>query len=1383
MYKNISSSYPTDFFINTFLLFLVFLLLLPGVCRAATNIPEPLQPWVSWVLDSQAELRCTHINSGGERTCVWPEPVAIDLNDKGGSFRQSWQMEARGWIVLPGSDKYWPQAVLLNGLPALVVKKGGRPAIYIEEAGHYEVKGGFSWSEMPELLPLSPGTAIVAPFTVNGREELYPVLNGNQLWLAARQDKAKGKSEDAVSTQVFRLLEDTVPMQITTRIELQVSGRSREVVLGWHLPANQIPVVIKSNLPARLEKDGRLRVQVKAGSHVLEFVSRVKGMVNDLTIGEVDESWPRVEYWSFVPRNNFRQVKIEGVPAVDPVQVGIPREWQHYPAYRVGKSDKMIFKTIKRGDADPAPNQISLSRTFWLDDAGSGMTVKDEISGRMVRDRRLEVKEPFQLGRMTIGGRDQLITRLPDSDSVGVEVRQGEVNAVAVSRLDKIESFPAVGWQQSVKNLRAVINLPPGWDLLHVNGVDRADTWLSKWTLLDIFVTMIISLAFARLFGFLRGGLMLVTMVLIFHDATSPVYIWLAILAVVGLLRLVKKGGFYKFLQISKYTLFLILLLSLISYSVAEIKQGLYPQLAFNSYSYGDDGFNNVKSVPVQAEEDVISQDVQQERSSGKMSSLVKKGKTSFSYGSTNRYESKQNNIKIYDDNAMIQSGPGLPSWKWKKVFLSWSGPVAENQSVRIYLLSPRVNMVLSFVKVLFLFALFWLVVGVGFKRRNSRKEKKDKKGKKENTASSFAVSVLFLAFMLIPSFALCNSFPDKEMLSDLKQRLAEPPGCFPDCSGIDSLKINITDSTVTLEMKVNSQAKSSLFLPNSKDIFWSSVHLSGKAALVYRTKKGIVTVLPVGINFLEMTGHVRQNSFALSLPEVPGKTYFSSESWSISGLQDGFSGGQLRFDKLAREEQAGEKLRPSALPPFIQVERTLKLGLEWQVETVVRRLSPPGQAVFLNIPLLDDEKVLSGDILPSEGMVKLDLQANELEKRWLSMLPQRSKVILTAPAKEDWYEVWKLDASPLWHVKTAGITPIHQYGGGVWNPEWRPYPKEKVELFISRPEAVQGRTRTIDQSKLVVKPGLRATDVSLALQIRSTRGDRQKIVLPKGSDLQEVKLNGRLQPISLEDNVLLVPLNPGKQDIEISWRMDRGVDTIFRTPKVDLEMDSVNSNIEVVPGNRWVLFVSGPRLGPAVLFYGELLVIVLLAFILGFVKISPLKWYHWLLLGLGLSQSGLLVNGLVVAWFIAFHLRAKFSDKLLGSGWFNISQFFLLVLSLISFAALLYAVRNGLLGHPDMLIAGNGSSNHLLKWYQDRIGGEIPRAMLFSVPMVVYRAVMLVWALWLAVSFLKWLKWGWDCFSSGDIWKKVEWKKSKKSKKSKNDKKDSEEMEYEIDI
>jgi hypothetical protein len=70
------------------------------------------------------------------------------------------------------------------------------------------------------------------------------------------------------------------------------------------------------------------------------------------------------------------------------------------------------------------------------------------------------------------------------------------------------------------------------------------------------------------------------------------------------------------------------------------------------------------------------------------------------------------------------------------------------------------------------------------------------------------------------------------------------------------------------------------------------------------------------------------------------------------------------------------------------------------------------------------------------------------------------------------------------------------------------------------------------------------------------------------------------------------------------------------------------------------------------------------------------------------------------------------------------------------------------------MQIAGNGSTSNDLRWYQDRAGDALPRPWVFSVPLLVYRLAMLAWALWLAQALLRWLKWGWDCFTDGGFWR-----------------------------
>lgn len=98
--------------------------------------------------------------------------------------------------------------------------------------------------------------------------------------------------------------------------------------------------------------------------------------------------------------------------------------------------------------------------------------------------------------------------------------------------------------------------------------------------------------------------------------------------------------------------------------------------------------------------------------------------------------------------------------------------------------------------------------------------------------------------------------------------------------------------------------------------------------------------------------------------------------------------------------------------------------------------------------------------------------------------------------------------------------------------------------------------------------------------------------------------------------------------------------------------------------------------------------------------------------------------------------------------------QLALALLSLIALLFLFYAVEQGLLGLPDMQVAGNNSDAYTLNWYRDHSASTLPRPWLFTAPLWTYRVLMLAWALWLAYSLLNWLRWGWGCYAAGGLWR-----------------------------
>jgi hypothetical protein len=320
------------------------------------------------------------------------------------------------------------------------------------------------------------------------------------------------------------------------------------------------------------------------------------------------------------------------------------------------------------------------------------------------------------------------------------------------------------------------------------------------------------------------------------------------------------------------------------------------------------------------------------------------------------------------------------------------------------------------------------------------------------------------------------------------------------------------------------------------------------------------------------------------------------------------------------------------------------------------------------------------------------------------------------------------------------------------------------VTIRVTRPKAIPGQVVTIDEAKLDLTPGRRYEKASLGIKIRTSKGGQHQMTLPDGAELMSVAIDGKSQPIRQVENDVTVPLQPGLQSIQLTWHGDASSSLITKAPLVGIGASAVNAHVSFqMPRKRWILWASGPRLGPAVLFWTYLIVVILAALGLGRIAWTPLRTTHWLLLGLGLTQVHPLLAVLVVGWLLALGLRERrlMPDR---AFYFNFSQLFLIALSLVALVGLYLSIKEGLLGIPHMQIHGNGSSSFLLRWTQDRIDATMPLPWVFSLPIWVFRVLMLFWALWLAFSLLKWLRWGWHCFSEGGVWRKMTWPTRKKS-------------------
>jgi hypothetical protein len=257
---------------------------------------------------------------------------------------------------------------------------------------------------------------------------------------------------------------------------------------------------------------------------------------------------------------------------------------------------------------------------------------------------------------------------------------------------------------------------------------------------------------------------------------------------------------------------------------------------------------------------------------------------------------------------------------------------------------------------------------------------------------------------------------------------------------------------------------------------------------------------------------------------------------------------------------------------------------------------------------------------------------------------------------------------------------------------------------------------------------------------------------LPPDATVTQVLSDNEPLTLRPEHGELSLAALPGSHTWSVDWRTNEGASLLTRSSRLGFEAPASNLSLTLkLPEDRWVLFVWGGGVGPTVLYWGELLVFVVLALLVGRSRLTHVATREWLLLGLGLSTFSWLALGAFALFIAVFEWRAR------GLPWrdarrFNLLQVILALLALLATLSLVAAVPQGLLARPDMRISPTPSGNEL-SWFIDAAHGALPLPAVVSVSLWWYKLAMLGWALWLSFALTRWLRWAWQVFARDGLW------------------------------
>jgi hypothetical protein len=1381
----------------------------PALAAASDGVPEVLRPWIDWTLHDVSDARCPRLD-GGERNCGFASSMSLSIEESGASFRIRASAFRDGVpLELPGQAGSWPQNVRVDGTAAAVVAQDGKPRILLA-AGAHRIEGRLAWQRAPAQIALPAQYAQIS-VSLRGRE-VRPDDEGI-VWLS--RPSAAPAEQDSMTTRIFRRVVDDVPAQVETAIELDVAGHPREITVPMALLPGFTALQLRGSLPMRLD-GGNLRVQAVAGKSWLYVTGRQDHAIADLKL----PAGAPPEIWSFQAVDQVRRVEVQGPVSVDPRQADVPQDWQSLPAWRVAAGQLLQLKERHRGDASQSRGRLTLARTLWLDEDGAGLTFRDQLSGEYAGPQgagitpgapwRLNMQAPYELGRAALNGQDQYLTRDATSGLAGLEVRGASLNLQADGRLTApTASLPVSGWVGDLQGASAQLNVAPGWRLIHASGVEHAeDAWTARWTLWDLFLALLVCFAASRVFGWLTAAVLGAAFVLTWTVPGAPGWWWLV--PVMGAAAQRAAGDFGRLQRLAgwiKRAGLLAVGIGVVTFSVGQLRSALHPALEQTGWrnerllaefepqrqaqmaeaAGGLAGNEPVEPAPMQA--DALTK--KSTRSRGNVSSLASPAPASLPalQAKVQRYES-------VDPAAKVQTGPGVPSWQWRSYRLSWAGPVKAEQTMRLWLAPPWLVRMGNVVSVILLLVALWLMAGrprslppglaagsmrAGIPPTDTVVNTAVPVGL---TAAGFLMSAVLAAALLAPAAPVqaqqsrAQATPTvappapgtdgwQALMQQLRERLLEAPPCAPACAGVSRLTIGAHGETVELRLQVHAMAESVLVLPGGPAWRAARNEIDGhEGDFSDRGERQVAVRVPTGVHVVTRTlSAAGADEIAIALPQSPGVVDASLDGWSLSGLrEDGTVEGPLNLVRVKRHDAAGSTAASggdAGVAPFARIERTLSFASRWHVATSVQRLDGGSRPQTVQVPLLPGEAITAANIKVEGGMALLTLAPGG-QAQFTSDLDIRSPVVLQSARRSDQFEVWNVEATTLWSVKTDGIAPVLRVRDGLWSPQWRPWPGESASLTVQRPEGVAGSTLTIDEAQVHAQPGERATDSSAMVLMRASLGGTHRLKLPAGATLLTLKKDGRqLQPYTEADSVP-IQIEPGTHRIELTWRQERGIAARFEIPRLDLGSPAVNLTVtSSVPADRWLLLTWGPTTGPAVLFWSMLLVLVGLAVAGAKLVASPLSLPAWIVLAIGAGQAGLTPALIVLGFMVATAARERAGARL--SGWkFDLAQIIYLVFAVAAVATLLAAVRNGLLGQPSMLVQGFGSSDQMLRWFQDRSSGLTPQAALISVPLWVWRLAMLAWSVWIALTIVRIARWVWIAFSAGGRWKKLGWGKAK---------------------
>lgn len=614
--------------------------------------------------------------------------------------------------------------------------------------------------------------------------------------------------------------------------------------------------------------------------------------------------------------------------------------------------------------------------------------------------------------------------------------------------------------------------------------------------------------------------------------------------------------------------------------------------------------------------------------------------------------------------------------------------------------------------------------------------------------------------------------YPSDFTIESLKNEYIKSIECKNICgifTGLTIKNIDINKQQINFELPISSTQLTTVKLPFLENsLNWNSFYLNGKKInSISSNNNNIFVAIPKGNHILEIKTTIKNGQFKIKLAEDPKNFENNSKiNAEIKNIGEDFF-LDIQNTENVNIIKKSEIFTSISEQPLYSITRELFISDKWKIKTTVTPLMlVENKSTNILVPMIEGENILNNSFEVINKKVNLTLSNNSIS--WESSInPIKNLTFKNSDYSN--LEIWKIYNENNWIYSFNGEAPIESIGNNKYKTinTWIMWPNEKVELTFTLPQILQGQKTNVVDFKLNTILSKNEMIYESSFIINSSIGGRYIIEFDnKNSEIVDLMVSNSKSENKIKDGKLALDLFAGQNQINMSFKSN-DINYFYKTPIIKFETPITNASFNIEIKDRWTIFAGGGNIRPAILLWGIVFSFMLFAYFLNKTKVTPLGLSSWLLLLIGLSQSFFITTLIVIGFLLSFGYKDKIvnlkrnSEGEISFKDYNRIQTILATLAILGIITLISVVGKGLIENPEIFVYGINSNKSSLFWYIQSWNGVDKNPWILSVPLDIYRILILSWGVWLAFSLISWIKWMWVVYSKDGYWKQFEAKET----------------------